>query len=91
MLPVVAGEGETRRQILLYSILLVAVSLVLVPVGHMGVAYTVAAVVLGAWFVSTAERLRRRRTPAAAVAVFRSSIVYLALLFGAVALDALVR
>ena len=44
MLPVVRGEAETRRQILLYSLVLFATTLLLVPVGHMGPVYTVAAV-----------------------------------------------
>ena len=91
MLPVVAGEDETRRQILWYSVGLVGISLSLVPVAHMGFLYLVAAIVLGARFVSGALRLRRRPTPAAAMALFRYSLVYLAVLFAAVAVDTLVR
>ena len=91
MLPVVAGEEETRRQIAWYSVGLVGISLTLVPVAHMGFVYLVAALVLGARFVSGALRLRRRPTPAAAMALFRFSLVYLAVLFAAVAVDSLVR
>jgi protoheme IX farnesyltransferase len=91
MLPVVAGRDATTRQILIYSVVLVGVSLVLVPVAHMGVVYLASALGLGGWFVGAAVRLRRTASPAAAMRVFRWSIVYLALLFGAVALDALVR
>ncbi|HEX9236576.1 MAG TPA: UbiA family prenyltransferase, partial [Actinomycetota bacterium] len=91
MLPVVAGEDETRRQILWYSIGLVAISLALVPVAHMGFLYLVAAMVLGARFVSGALKLRRRPTLAAAMALFRYSLVYLAVLFAAVAVDTVVR
>jgi heme o synthase len=91
MLPVVAGEDETRRQILWYSVGLVGVTLALVPVAHMGFLYLVAAIVLGARFVSGALRLRRHPTPAAAMALFRYSLVYLAALFAAVAVDTLVR
>ncbi len=91
MLPVVAGEEETRRQIAWYSVGLVGISLTLVPVAHMGFVYLVAALVLGARFVSGALRLRRRPTPAAAMALFRFSLVYLAVLFAAVAVDTLVR
>ena len=91
MLPVVAGEAETTRQILLYSLVLVATSLVLIPVAHTGPLYAVAALLLGARFVMGAVGLRRHGAPAAAIALFRYSIVYLALLFGAVALDTLVR
>jgi protoheme IX farnesyltransferase len=91
MLPVVRGEEETRRQILLYSLVLFATTLVLVPVGHMGPIYTGAAVLLGGSFVyrsllvwrsADAERTRR---------LFSFSILYLAGLFGAVGADALVR
>ena len=91
MLPVVRGEDETRRQILLYSLVLFATTLVLVPVGHMGPIYTGAAVLLGGSFVyrsllvwrsADAERTRR---------LFSFSILYLAGLFGAVGADALVR
>jgi protoheme IX farnesyltransferase len=91
MLPVVAGEERTRRQILRYAVATVAVSVALAPVAHLGWVYAVSALGLGAWFVASAERLRRRPTPAAAMAVFHVSIVYLALLFGAIALDALVH
>jgi protoheme IX farnesyltransferase len=91
MLPVVAGEAETIRQILLYSAVLVATSLVLIPVGHMGVFYLVAATLLGAWFLLGAFRLRTRPTIPRAVALFHISIAYLALLFAAVAADVLIR
>ncbi len=87
MLPVVRGEEETRRQILLYSLVLFAATLALVPLGHMGALYTVAAVVLGGMFVHRALRLWRERSAALAVGLFRFSIVYLGLLFAAVAAD----
>jgi protoheme IX farnesyltransferase len=88
MLPVVRGEEETRRQILLYSLALFATSLVLFPVGHMGPVYLAAAIVLGGMFVHRALRLWRERTPDLAVGLYRFSIVYLAALFAAVAADA---
>ena len=88
MLPVVRGEEETRRQILLYSLVLFATTLVLYPVGHMGPVYLATAVVLGGLFVFRALRLWRERTPALAVSLFKFSIAYLALLFAAVAADA---
>lgn len=91
MLPVVAGEAETRRQIVLYSLVLVASTLVLAPVARLGVLYVAAAVVLGARFLMAAVQLSRRKTPASAMTLFRYSLVYLALLFGAVAADVLVR
>jgi protoheme IX farnesyltransferase len=92
MLPVVRGEAETRRQILLYSLVLFAVTLVLVPVGGMGPVYTAAAVVLGGAFVYRALRVWREADGDAATRrLFGFSIVYLAALFAAVAVDAVVR
>ena len=101
MLPVVRGVAETTRQIGLYTILLVAISLVLFAVGQMGLIYLVAAVVLGAIFLWQAYKLWRVGTSAAtdaspaastpgAIALYRYSISYLSLLFLAVAVDALV-
>jgi len=92
MLPVVSGEVETARQILLYSLVLVAVSLLLLPAAGMGLLYLVAAGSLGIGFIAWAMRVRR--SPAAgasAIGLFRYSTVYLTLLFAAVAADALVR
>ena len=92
MLPVVRGEAETARQIVLYTFLLVAVSLLLLPAAGMGWVYLVAAVVLGALFVVRALRLRADAADGrAAIRLFRYSITYLTLLFAAVAIDALVR
>jgi protoheme IX farnesyltransferase len=89
MLPVVRGAEETRRQILQYSLALFATTLVLYPVGHMGPVYLATAVVLGGLFVYRALRLWRERTPALARSLFTFSIAYLALLFVAVAADAM--
>jgi protoheme IX farnesyltransferase len=91
MLPVVSGEAETTRQILMYSAVLVATTLVLVPVAHLGWFYGVAAVALGARFLLNAARLYAKRTPASAMALFRYSLVYLAAVFAAVAIDTLIR
>jgi protoheme IX farnesyltransferase len=90
MMPVVRGPEETRKQILLYSFVLFGTSLLLVPFGDMGAVYGVAAAVLGGWFVWRALKLWRGASPAESMRLFRFSIVYLALLFGAVAVDALV-
>ena len=91
MLPVVRGEAETARQIVLYTIALVAVSLLLFPAAGMGWIYLAAAVVLGAAFVWQALRLRADAANGrAAIGLFRYSITYLTLLFAAVAVDALV-
>jgi protoheme IX farnesyltransferase len=92
MLPVVRGEAETARQIVLYTIALVAVSLLLLPAAGMGWIYLVAAVVLGALFVLRAIQLRSDLADGrAAISLFRYSISYLTLLFAAVAVDAVVR
>ena len=89
MLPVVAGREVTTRQILVYSVVLVAVSILLWPVARTGLLYPAAALALGGMFVARAARLREKGTTAAAMSLFRYSIVYLALLFGFVALDTL--
>ena len=91
MLPVVATFERTTRQILLYVVGLVVVTLVFTAVGHMGLLYFVAALVLGGGFLQLARHLRREQTPQAAMALFRYSITYLTLLFVAMAGDVLVR
>jgi protoheme IX farnesyltransferase len=90
MLPVVAGPAETRRQILLYSVLLVAVSLMLAVWGDAGVIYLATALVVGAGFLFYAIRLFRQMSARASAELFRYSIAYLALLFAAIAVDAAV-
>jgi heme o synthase len=89
MLPVVRGERETVRQILLYSVLLVGVTLLPLTWSMFGVEYAVAAVLLGGAFLVLAWRLRREPTPGRAAALFHYSLAYLALLFVAMAVDPL--
>jgi protoheme IX farnesyltransferase len=89
MLPVVRGVRETARQILLYTILMVAVTLLFGPVGGMGAIYLAAALVLGGLFVVHAVRLLRAPEEQAAMKLFRYSITYLGLLFTAMAADAI--
>jgi protoheme IX farnesyltransferase len=90
MLPVVRGEAETARQIVLYTVALIAVSLLLLPAAGMGWIYLVAAVVLGAAYLRGALRLLADAASGrAAISLFRYSISYLTLLFAAVAADAL--
>ena len=85
MLPVVKGDHETARQILLYSIALVAFT---VAVGFwLGPVYTVAALVLGGILVALAVLLRRDLSRARAQVLFHYSLAYLALLFVAAAID----
>jgi protoheme IX farnesyltransferase len=90
MMPVVRGGDETRRQILAYSLVLFAVTLLLVPVAPMGPIYLGTAVVLGGIFVYRALELWRTRSDAKAWRLFKYSVVYLGALFGSVAIDALV-
>jgi heme o synthase len=85
MLPVVRGDRETARQIVLYAIAMVAFT---IAVGYwLGPLYTVAAVALGTAFVALAILLRRDLTRARAQLLFHYSLAYLALLFTAAALD----
>jgi protoheme IX farnesyltransferase len=91
MLPVIAPFARTARQILLYSLALVGVTLAFTPVAHMGLLYTTTAAVLGVLFLGYALHLRRAKTPHAAMALFRYSITYLTLLFVAMAADVIVR
>ena len=85
MLPVVRGDRETARQIVLYSLVMVAFTVV---VGlWLGPLYTVAAVVLGAVFIALAVLLRRDLSRTRAQVLFHYSLLYLALLFTAAALD----
>ena len=88
MLPVVRGERETAKQIVLYSIALVAATLLPVAFGVFGLVYGVAALLLGLVFAWGAYRLWRETSRARAVALFHYSLLYLALLFVAMALDA---
>lgn len=88
MLPAVRGEEETRRQILAYTVAMVLASLLFYPLGVLGVAYLVAAMVLGARFLWLVARLYRERSDQLAKRVFLYSMQYLGLLFAAMVLDA---
>ena len=89
MLPVVRGDRETARQIAWYSVVLVAVTLLPFAWRTAGVLYLAAALLLGAAFLRLAWRLRQETTPVRAGALFRFSLLYLALLFVALAVDPL--
>jgi protoheme IX farnesyltransferase len=81
MLPVVAGERETKRQILIYTALMIAATYMPMIIGLSGVIYGVAATVLGAGFVHHAVRVWRDESDKAARPMFGYSIVYLFLIF----------
>ena len=96
MLPVVAGARKTRQHIMLYTVLLVPLTLVPWAVGLTGPIYGGAAALLGLGFLASAWRVLRDRQDAAGVsltkdaparAAFRFSILYLFVLYGAVAVD----
>jgi protoheme IX farnesyltransferase len=87
MLPVARGDRETARQIVRYTVLLVAVTLAPVAFGTFGLVYGAAAAVLGAIFTWYALELRRTLERRAAVRLFHYSLLYLALLFVAMAVD----
>jgi protoheme IX farnesyltransferase len=89
MLPVARGDRETTRQIVRYTLLLVAVTLVPVAFGTFGVVYALTALLLGGVLLRLAVELRRTLAPGAAARLFHFSLLYLALLFAAMALDTL--
>ena len=87
MLPVTHGKRYTRLQVLLYTLILFAVSLLPYVVGMSGPVYFAAAAALGAVFIAYAWRIHRAYTDALAQRAFRYSIVYLAALFAALLVD----
>jgi len=91
MLPVARGTAVAVRQILVYSVVVVAASMTLPIVGDAGALYVGAAAILGVLLVAQAARLARGFSPERAIRLFTFSNTYLALLFAAVAIDTLVR
>lgn len=91
MLPVVATLAATKRQILVYTVVLVVFSATFVATGAVGWIYLVGAVALGAVLIVRAVHLARAKGTEGARALYLFSILYLALLFGAVATDSLVN
>ena len=90
MLPVVRGDAATRRQILVYSLILLAVTLAPVAGGLLGAIYAVTALALGGLFVAWAERLLAEPSRRAALRLYLYSLLYLAILFTAMAVDRVV-
>jgi protoheme IX farnesyltransferase len=87
MMPVVRGEHETRRQILLYTLLLYAISQLPFCAGAFSGYYLVASMTLGLLFIGGALRLYRRADRRSALRLYLYSLCYLALLFGAMVAD----
>jgi len=90
MLPAVAPLSEAARQMIVYTVALVASTLVLTPVADLGWIYTGTAIALGAGFLGGTIALAARPSPSASMKVFAYSITYVTLLFGAMMLDVLV-
>jgi heme o synthase len=88
MLPVVRGEDETRRQILLYTVLLYAVTQLPFCAGGFGLEYLIASMSLGAGFIYCAVRLLRSADRTWALRTYLFSLAYLALLFLSMPIDA---
>lgn len=91
MLPVVRGVPETTRQIVLYSVVLLAVSLLMYPVAEVGLLYLASATIMGLAFVFYAFRLRKNPDGKGAMGLFHFSIMYLVLVFVALAADVLLN
>ena len=87
MLPVTHGKEYTRLQVLLYTLILFAVSLLPYVIRMSGVPYLIAALALGGWFVGYALAIYRNYSDALAQKTFRYSIAYLASLFAALLVD----
>ena len=85
------GASATSAQVLIYPFALVAVSVLPAVTGTFGLTYLAAALALGAVFCALAWRLWRVHTPARAAVLFHYSLLYLSLLFLAVAIDAVIR
>jgi protoheme IX farnesyltransferase len=90
MLPAVAPLATAARQMVGYTVALVATTLVLVPVADLGWIYTVAAVALGLGFIGATVALVQRPTPSRSMTVFTYSITYVTVLFAALTIDVLV-
>jgi protoheme IX farnesyltransferase len=88
MMPVVHGETETRRQIVLYTSLLVVLTLLPVVFGFFGAIYAAFAVMLGSVFLLLSVRLQRRADRRSALRTYLYSLAYLALLFSVMVVDA---
>ena len=88
MLPVVRGEAETRRQILLYTVPARRADAAAVLCGFFGALYAVVALALGGVFLVGAVRLQRSADRRSALRTYLFSLLYLALLFGAMVADA---
>ena len=91
MLPVVAGVDVTKRSILLYTVLMLALTTMFALTGAVGLVYLVSSVALGAVFIYYAWRLLRRPDIEGAKPIYLYSLLYLALLFLAIIVDSIYK
>jgi protoheme IX farnesyltransferase len=91
MLPSVASFHTTAVRIIVYTVVVVGLTLVFAPVAHLGLIYVMTAVVLGAGFIWLSVELMRTESAKVAMRLFAFSITYITVLFGAMALDVVVR
>jgi len=91
MMPVVATFRRTAVEIMVYTLIMVGLTLLLAPVAHLGLLYVVSAVVLGVGFIAMAARMWMRATPKASMQLFSYSITYLTLLFVIMAVDVFIQ
>ncbi len=91
MMSVVATFKRTATEIIAYTVAMVALTLVLAPVAHLGGLYVVSAALLGLGFIAMAVRLLVQATPKASMQLFSYSITYLTLLFILMAVDVFVQ
>ena len=91
MLPAVASTRTTAVRIIVYTVVLWGLSMLFTAVGDMGLVYMVSAAVLGAVFLYFAIQVLRTQETASAMRLFSYSITYITLLFGAMAVDQVVR
>jgi protoheme IX farnesyltransferase len=91
MLPAVQSAEVTARKMVGYTVLMVAFTLVLIPVAHLGPIYIVAAIVAGSGFLWSTADLGKNPTPQRSMRVFGFSITYVTVLFAAMTIDVLVR
>ena len=91
MLPTVRTLDETTRQMLIYSVVVVACSMVFAVTAEMGILYWVGAVLLGFFFLAMTVKVRHTKSTADAIRLFTYSITYVTLLFALMAVDVIVR
>ena len=91
MLPVVQGEKETRRQIWLYTLLLVAITILMPLLGLSGTIFLISAIILGLWLLSVARRVYSGEGNKIAWKMYRYSSMYLMFIFVALVIDALIQ